>query len=155
MEVPKPAAAHKLLHALPGDWIGDETVHPSPWAPQGAKSVGRVKNKVALGGLAVIQHYDQEMGGTVVFKGHGIFTVDRKQNQHVMYWFDTMLQSPPNFSQGGFSGTTLVLVSESGEGQTRASWQLAAPDEYEYKLEVSEDGQQWTPRLDAIYRRAK
>ncbi len=155
MDMPKPTAAHRLLHALAGDWIGDEKMHPSPWAPQGTRAIGRVKNKAALDGMAVIQHYEQEMSGIVNFKGHGIFTFDHKLNQHVLYWFDSMLQSPPNFFKGGFTGSTLVLISQSEQGQIRASWELAAPEAYSYRMEVSGDGEQWSPMMEATYRRAK
>lgn len=155
MDMPEPGAAHKLLHALAGDWVGDEKMHPSPWTPQGGTSTGRVKNKVALDGMVVVQHYEQETSGAVNFRGHGIFTFDPKLNQHVLYWFDSMQQSPPNVFKGGFQGQRLVVVSQSEQGQVRATFDLSAPENYRYMMEVSGDGKQWMPMVEGSYRRAK
>jgi len=155
MEMPAPTAAHKLLHTLVGNWIGEEKMHPSPWSPAGAVAMGRVRNRAALGDLAVIQEYEQEMDGAVQFRGHGIFTFDGKANQHVLYWFDSMIQSPPNVFVGGFRGQSLVLVHTGEQGQVRASWELMHADNYSYRMEVSGDGSTWQPMMEAIYRRQK
>ncbi len=152
MDNPQVSPAHRQLHSLAGNWVGQEKIYPSPWHPQGAAAVGKVRNKAALDGLAVVQHYEQELGGAVVFRGHGIFTFDGAADQHMLYWFDSMNQTP-NIFQGGFAGSVLTLTSQSSQGFVRASWDVGRPDAYEYRMEVSGDGKQWTPLMEAEYRR--
>jgi hypothetical protein len=67
MEMPKPTAAHKQLELLAGDWVGEEIMHPSPWATGGGTATARVRNRVGLDGFAVIQDYVQERGGEPTF----------------------------------------------------------------------------------------
>lgn len=150
--MPRHSPAHQQLHVLAGDWAGAETIHPSPWFTKGGTAVGRVKNRVALDGLAVVQHYEQEVGGTVGFRGHGIFTYDGAAGQHMLYWFDSMTQTP-NIFKGSFAGNVLTLTSQSPQGYVRASWDVSQVDGYSYRMEVSGDGKLWTPLMEAEYRR--
>lgn len=76
MEMPRPTEAHRRLHALAGDWTGTEKMHPSPWDPQGGTAEGRVQNRVALDGFAIVQQYEQRRGGQISFSGHGVFSWD-------------------------------------------------------------------------------
>ena len=70
MEMPQPSAEHSRLERLAGDWEGEEIMHPSKWAPEGATAVGRLKNRLALNGFALISDYEQERDGVVTFTGH-------------------------------------------------------------------------------------
>ncbi len=151
MDNPQVSPAHRQLHSLAGNWVGQEKIYPSPWHPHGAAAVGKVKNKAALDGLAVVQHYEQEMGGTVVFRGHGIFTFDGAADQHMLYWFDSVSQVPSIF-RGGFTGNLLTLASQSPQGHVRASWDVTLPEAYSYRMDVSGDGKQWVPLMEAEYR---
>jgi len=84
MEMPAPTAADNALIILEGTWIGQEKVHPSPIVPGGATATGRVINRLALDGFAVIQDYEQETGGKVNFKGHGVFRWDAEWQTYVL-----------------------------------------------------------------------
>ena len=76
MEMPRPGAPHEKLNALIGTWIGEETIHPSPWDPQGGQTEARIVNRSALGGFVVEQDYEQRRDGKISFEGRGIFGYD-------------------------------------------------------------------------------
>ena len=45
MEMPTVTDSHKRLHRLAGSWLGQETMHPSPWDPKGGAATARVENR--------------------------------------------------------------------------------------------------------------
>lgn len=151
MQMPVPTDANRKLEKLTGTWAGDETMHPSPYAP-GGKYLGRVRNVSALDGFAVIQDYDQEQSGKVGFRGHGVFRFDAPSGKYQMTWFDTF-GSPGSLMEGSFAGDVLTLQMKASQGFVRATWNFSRPDEYGYLMEVSGDGSQWSPFIEATYRR--
>jgi hypothetical protein len=152
MEMPKPTAAHLQLAALVGSWVGEEKMYPSPWDPNGGTAVGRVNNRAALNGLVVIQDYEQERGGAVNFRGHGIFAWDGETKEHVLYWFDSVSQAP-NLFRGTFEGNALIVTSSSTQGHVRATFELIPPNRYRYRMEVSGDGNAWMPMMEGAYKK--
>lgn len=66
MEMPSPQEAHARLGILAGEWTGEEHMHPSPWDPKGGTALGRVHNRAALDGFAVVQDYEQERNGNLL-----------------------------------------------------------------------------------------
>jgi hypothetical protein len=152
MDMPQPTAAHRQLAALVGDWVGEEKMFPSPGDPKGGTATGRVHNRLALDGLVVVQDYEQERGGAVNFRGHGIFAWDAEQQRHMLYWFDSVAQTP-NLFQGNFEGNALVVTSASTQGHVKATFELLPPDRYRYRMDVSGDGQSWAPMMEGHYRR--
>jgi hypothetical protein len=155
MEMPRPTEAHRRLHALAGTWSGGEKMHPSPWDPQGGAAEGRVENRVALDGFALVQHYEQRRGGRTSFTGHGVFSWDAAAGRHQMHWWDSM-GSPVNVFTGAMVGDRLVLECPQGAGASRATFDLAhaAHGRYSFLMEVSPDGAQWFPFMEGNYRRA-
>lgn len=152
MDMPKPTAAHRQLAALAGEWVGEEKMFPSPWDPAGGTAMGRVNNRLALDGLVVVQDYEQSRGGTVNFRGHGIFAWDAEQKTHVLYWFDSIIQTP-NLFRGTFVGNALTMTSSSSQGQVRATFELLPPDRYRYRMDVSGDGKAWSPMMEGNYKK--
>jgi hypothetical protein len=150
MEMPKPTEDHRKLQKLAGQWIGKEKMHPSPWDPQGGEAVGKVHNRVALDGFVVIQDYEQERGGKVNFRGHGVFRFDAAEKGYVLHWWDSM-GMPPNIFRGDFEGDLLKLNCDDPQFKSRVTWNLVRPDRYSYKMEVSPDGNQWFPFMEAEY----
>jgi hypothetical protein len=148
MEMPSPSAGHSLA----GSWRGQERIHPSPMAPAGGTAVGRVKNVSALDGFAVIQDYEQERGGRVNLRGHGIFRFDPAHDRYVLHWFDSFGGPPAEF-HGRFEGETLTVIHEGSQGRVRASWDLSEAGRYAYHMEVSPDGRTWTPFMEGTYTR--
>jgi hypothetical protein len=152
MEMPKPTDAHKKLERLVGRWSGEEKMFPSPWDPKGGMAVARVNNKLALDGFAVVQHYEQERGGTVTFRGHGVFRWDPNQNTYMLYWFDSM-GFPPNEFRGDFKDNILMMAYQGPQGHTRATFDLSQDRRYTFRMEVSQDGKQWVPFTEGLYTR--
>jgi hypothetical protein len=152
MEMPKPTDAHRKLHRLAGVWEAEEKMYPSPWDPKGGTARGRVDNRIALEGFAVVQDYEQRMGSSVGFRGHGVFTWDPALKSYVLYWFDSMGMGQ-NIFQGSFDGNVLTLAMQSPQGHTRASWEITTERTYSYRMEVSGDGMQWQPMMEGKYSR--
>ena len=65
-----------------------------------------------------------------------------------MHWFD--LFSPLIF-EGEWSGRSISMLSNSPMGQTRATFDFSRPDEYTFKMEMSQDGKAWSPLVDGEY----
>ena len=143
--------AHHALHRLAGEWRGRETISPSPWDPAGAVAEAVVRNRVALDGLVVIQEYDQSRGGTLVFQGHGVSGVEG--TGVTLRWWDNWSAAQREF-RGVVDGESIILVSPDPKGQARATWRLG-DHAYDYALEVSPDGVEWSPYLTARYARAR
>jgi hypothetical protein len=141
MHMPRPDERHRRLHKLLGTWHGDERLYPSPWDPAGGSAVARVHNVLALDGFAVVHDYEQERGGTVSFRGHGVFRWDPLQQAYELHWFDSFGAAPTVF-RGGFDGDVLTMTAQQ-QGFLRAQWDLSAAARYDYRMDVSADGVQW------------
>jgi hypothetical protein len=151
MEMPKPSTAHKKLERIVGTWIGDEKMLPSPWDPKGGPAIGRVYNRIAIDGFAVVQDYEQERNGVVTFRGHGVFTWNEPEKCYILYWFDSG-GYPPNLFKGTFDKNVLTVTSSNAGGHTRAVFDFNAPNSYKYTMEVSQDAKQWQTFVDATYK---
>lgn len=151
MEMPVPTEKHRALERLVGTWSGEETMAASDFGP-GGKFTGKVRNVRALDGFAVVQDYDQEQGGKVAFRGHGVFRYEPAGDKYEMIWFDTF-GAPGSHMVGGFAGDVLTLTVKASMGFVRASWNLGRKDEYAYLMEVSGDGSNWMKFIEATYRR--
>ena len=97
MQMPQPNEAHRRLERFVGDWVGKERIHPSPFDPQGGEAIGHVHNRAALDGFVVVQDYEQERGGKVNFRGHGVFSWDAAGQCYAMHWWDSASGVPSTF----------------------------------------------------------
>ena len=154
MDMPRATDAHRKLQKFVGSWTGDEVLSPSPWDPKGGNAVGRIHNRIALDGFAVVQDYEQERNGAVNFRGHGVFGWDAEGQAYTMHWFDTM-GMPPHVYRGTFQDNVLTLTSKFQEGHGRAVFNLQQPDKYVFQMEVSQDGKQWMKVMEGQYTRSK
>jgi hypothetical protein len=153
MEMPKPSQEHQRLHALCGEWIGDETLSPSPWGP-GGRAVARVTTRLELDGFYVVQDYVEEKDGRVTFRGHGLFSYDTQAREYCRYWFDSIGFVPDAPARGAWEGDTLTFRYSSPRGQARYTYRFESDRLHHLRLENSFDGgQKWTTFLEAIYRR--
>lgn len=150
MDMPRPTDAHRRLERLVGSWQGEERLFPSPWDPQGGPAVGRVENRLALDGFAVVQDYEQERHGAVTFRGHGIFRWDAGRSLYIFHWFDSMGQAPSEF-HGAFDGDVLTLVSPMPQGHSRAVFDLSHEGRYHYRMDISPDAEHWHPFMEGDY----
>ena len=152
MEMPKPQEAHAKLQRLVGEWSGEELMHPSPWDPKGGTAIGRVHNRLALDGFAVVQDYEQERNGKVTYRGHGVFTWDQGEQCYYLHWFDS-IGSPLNVFKGAFVDTLLTLVSTGPQGQVKATFDFRKVGSYAYRMDMSPDGSNWATFTEGVYER--
>jgi hypothetical protein len=152
MDMPHPSSEQQALDLLIGNWLGQEKLYPSPFDPQGGAAIGRVRNYAALDGFAVIQDYEQERNGRVNFRGHGVFRWDVLEKCYLLHWFDSFGQAPVEY-RGSLQGRILTLTSLIPGGFGRAIFDFTEPDFYQYRLEVSPDGQNWSVFTEGNYRR--
>ena len=152
MEMPKPTADHKQLEKLAGIWNGKETMHPSPWDPKGGEAEGTTLARLALDGFAVIADYEQSRGGKPTFSGHGVYTWDAAAGQVVLHWFDCMGQGSEEF-RGSWDGDRLRLESRNPMGFARMTHDYSRAGTLTSRMEMSPDGETWTPLFDGRYQR--
>ncbi len=152
METPKPTSHHQRLERLVGRWRGSETMHPSPWDPQGGTATGRNDIRLALNGFALITEYEQERGGVITFEGHGVMTYDSNESRYVLHWFDS-LGSPPEVFTGTFDGDVLT-VGHGGPGMhARLTYDLTRKGILRSRMDLSEDGAEWAGFFECDYER--
>jgi hypothetical protein len=152
MDMAKPTDDHRKLEKLIGSWVGEEHIHPSPSDPRGGVAVGRVLNRLALGGLIVVQEYEQERNGSISARGHGVFSWDPTQHCYALHWFDSWGLKPSEF-HGDFQGPVLTLISKEKHGLSRAVFSFLVDGSYTFKMDVSKDGNHWYTCTEGHYLR--
>ena len=140
------------MEQLVGSWIGEEKMYPSPWDPQGGTATGRITNRQALDGFAVIQDYKQERDGAVTFRGHGVFCWDPVQQTYLLHWFDSC-GTPPNVFEGSFEGNVFTMSCETPMGRNRTVFEIQDENHYAFRMEMSSDGEQWQTLMEGHYTR--
>ena len=153
MPHPQPSEHHERLKALAGKWIGEETIHPLPFAPGGGKATSLMHARMDLDGFFLIADYVQERDGKVSFRGHGVYGYDPRQSKYTLHWFDVMGGDPGPPALGEWKGQTLTLLHQHAMGHSRYTYNITGRDAYTFKLEFSQDGQQWMPFLVGNYKR--
>ncbi|MCU0691271.1 MAG: DUF1579 domain-containing protein [Polyangiaceae bacterium] len=149
---PKPNEHHARLHALLGDWEGDETLKASPWGPGGG-AVGRFTNSLAIDGFYVISDYVEYRKGRVAFRGHGVYGWDDVQRTYVWWWFDSVGIPSYQPARGDWHGDQFVMVLEQGGAQVRYTHTFEAEGRFRFTIESSQDGKSWGQLMVAHYRR--
>jgi len=152
MEMPRPTPGHLLLEKLAGSWEGEETMHPSQWDPKGGIATGRNKQRLSLGGFALVTDYEQERDGKITFTGHGVYTYDQTEDRYSLHWFDCM-GSPPEVFVGGFEGDVLTLAHGGPGMHARMTYDLSTPGTMMSMMEMSPDGEDWKVLFEANYKR--
>lgn len=139
MHIPRPDPDHLArLHRLAGDWAGAELAQPSPWGA-GGPAHGRSRFRVGLDGIALLQDYEQDKGGQVVFRGHGVFLIEPDSADVLWWWFDS-LGFPPEPARGRWDGEVLRLEKRTPRGEARYRYELDG-DSYRFVIENRFPGQ--------------
>lgn len=133
MDMPKPGPGHARLAAFIGSWEGEEQLQPSPWGP-GGTAIGRGVYRSVTGGMAIVQDYEEEKDGAIVFSGHGVFTIDPANDDVLWWWFDSMGSPPEGPARGRWDGDTLILDKSTSRGDGRYRYRLSG-DRYEFSIE--------------------
>ena len=151
MDMPKPGPQHELLARLVGDFEGDEELQPSPWGP-GGPARGRGSYRSVTDGMAFTQDYEEEKDGAIVFRGHGVFTVDPESGDVLWWWFDSM-GFPPEPARGRWDGDTLLFEKQTPRGDARYRYDFAG-DGYRFTIENRFPGQvEFSEFMHGNYRR--
>lgn len=150
--MPQPTEHHRKLSALAGTWSGPEKLYPSPWGP-GGEATGRMNARLAVDEFFLLQDYEEERDGRVVFRGHAVMGYDAREQSYLWYWFDSMGTPPPSPSRGKWEGDTLTFSSESPGEHSRYTYRFESPTRYSFRIEASRDGASWQPVMEASYTR--
>jgi hypothetical protein len=153
MHMQRPTAQLEKLKSLVGQWSGEETMHPSPWDPKGGPARSKTLARMELDGSFVFADYEQERGGTITYRGKGVYGYDTFQNKYTMHWFDTMSCDPGPPALGVWEGDRLTFVHQHPMGFGRFTYVFQGTDAYSFKLENSRDGQNWSTFLEGTYQR--
>lgn len=140
MDMPKPGPAHARLAVFAGSWEGREDLQPSPWGP-GGNATGRGVYRVVTDGMALTQDYEEEKDGAIVFRGHGVFTVDPESGDVLWWWFDSMGFPPDTPARGRWDGDTLTFLKTTPRGDARYVYALQGSDAYTFSIENRFPGQ--------------
>lgn len=151
METPRPSQEHRRLSAFAGTWIGEETIHPSPWDPWGGPAVGRTEARMDLDGFYLITDYVEERDGHVRFRGHGVYGWDPVGACYTMSWFDSMGLDGGIRAAGHWVGDTLTFERSQGEVTARYVYQLEGEGRYTFRIETSADGTTWRVFMEGTY----
>lgn len=152
METPKPTPEHESLAAFAGTWKGEETLYPSPFSPEERTAIGHCHMRMGLGGFFLIYDYEEAVAGEASYRGHGVYGYDPKEKHFTMHWFDSMGGSYVKPAVGGWEGRSLQFLNVTPEGHARYTHTLE-DDVYLFKIEVSEDGENWTAFMSGEYQR--
>jgi len=95
---------------------------------------------------------EQSRGGEPTFSGHGVYTWDAQAGEVVLHWFDCMGQGSEEF-RGKWDGDRLVLGSRNPMGFARMTHDYSQAGTLTSRMEMSPDGEAWTPLFDGTYQR--
>ncbi len=152
MQMPTLGEQHKKLSAFVGQWASEDTIHPAPWDPKGGTAATKMNCRMDLDGFFVLCDCAQERGGKVTYRGHGVFGYDGMQQRYTMHWFDVMGVDPGPPALGTWEGK-LTFVHTHAMGHGRFTYEFDSPTSFKFKMERSQDGKNWAPFMDSVYRR--
>lgn len=156
MVITQPTTSHKKLELMAGTWSGEETCHPSPWNPALKKVHGRSVHRVAMGGFHVLGDYEQVENGEVGFTGHAVYSFDEATEDYVCHWFDSMW-SGASVLRGKWEGDVLTMTNHDPKfGHCKLIYRMGELEQgrYSFRMEMSQDGEEWNVCMEGDYRRA-
>jgi hypothetical protein len=153
MEMPKPGAEHARLARLVGNWRGEEQLSPSPWGAGGV-AIGRFQFRFGVDGMALLQDYEEEKEGQVVFRAHGVFLIDPVSGDVLWWWFDSFGFPPDPPARGRWVGDALRFEKHTPRGSSRYTMDFGN-DGFAFRIENRLAGQDnFTEFMRGLYWRA-
>jgi hypothetical protein len=137
---------HLTLHRFAGAWMGD-MVYPSKTAQY------YISARLALEGCAVIADAEQTENGHITFCAHKVFSYYPYQQVFTYHFFDSEGATPLQCAQGDWKDECLQLEQQTPFGKVRYSYTFSGNDVFDYKMEVSEDGEHWQDYQHGSFRR--
>lgn len=86
-------AEHRKLAVFVGLWIGDDIIHPAPWAPHGGTGTTTYTGRLALDGFVVIGDDVQVRPGLDNYLAHKVFGWDPLGRRYTFYLVDSTGQA--------------------------------------------------------------
>jgi Protein of unknown function (DUF1579) len=151
-QMPAHAPELKKLDYFVGTWSTEGTISPGPWGA-GGKITSTNTTDWMTGNFFLVRHSDvrmpAELGGdstTTAYMGY-----DAARNVYTYDEFNS--NGRRNISQGTLSGDTWTWTSSQNyngqEVQQKLTLKTVSPTLYNLKFEVSIDGTNWMPFMDA------
>ena len=150
MEMPQPGPEHEKLHAMVGEWVGDDTLFPSSWSPEEQHRKCKLSVR-SLDNFFVISDFEQTVDSQVTFRGHGVYSWDPQAEVFKMYWFDSM-GGAGGLADGRMEGNVLTFQNTSPMGHHRYRYTFN-PDETIFEMAGSQDGEDWQTMMEGHYRK--
>lgn len=154
MESPKPGAHQERLDRFCGNWQGSVTVPPNPQAPDGMSAESRVRTTRELGGWFVLMDYQQTQPGGKVYTARGVVGYDGENGQYTFYWFDSDGWNPGAPALGNWEGDCIAFEHVSSMGHSRMTFDFTGGHGYEFTMDASPDGRQWTRLMNESFKPA-
>jgi hypothetical protein len=107
-----------ILRRGAGEWLGEETTPPAPWAPDGMESTARLSASLILGGRGLASDYRQEIDGQISMRSHTVIWWDEARAVFVMH-FVTGSGGEPTVLQGRREGDRLIFEGAGPMGKLR------------------------------------
>jgi uncharacterized protein DUF1579 len=148
MEMPKPGPEHKKLGYFIGNWSMDGDMKPGPMGP-GGKMTGSENCSWFDGRYAVVCK-DSGTGPMGPMKGMGVITYDREDKMYEYFGIDSTGMSEK--AEGKYENDSYVYTNEgkmNGKSyKGRYTMSNMKPDSYDFKYEMSEDGNTWNTVME-------
>ncbi len=148
-QMPQPGPEHEKLAQMAGEWVGEETLAPSPWSPEEQTRHGHLSARV-LDRFFVVSDYEQkDAEGQVTFRGHGVYSWDAKEEVYRMHWFDSM-GGAGSLAKGRIEGNVLTFENSSPMGRHRYQYTFGDGTQT-FEMSMSPDGENWQQLMIANY----
>jgi hypothetical protein len=141
---------------LEGDWNVVMSVKPSPrtdWSETNGKSTFRW----ILDRTILEQDYDGTMGERT-FQGRGYLAFNRFSGKWQHTWADNVA-AILSLYEGEFAEGRLIVTGKETTPQStfwvRIIWYNISDDKFDWVLETSSDGKDWSPTMKAAYNKCK
>ena len=141
------------LSAFVGTWIGEDTIFPAPWAPQGGSGVTTYVGALGLDGKFVLGNDVQKGPGQPDYLAHKVYGFDRAEGVYTFHLFDSTGQNPAQPAKGQWSGNNLTFEQITPMGRFRFSYTFVAEDSYVFRMFLSRDGEHWAQLIEGNYKR--
>ena len=137
-----------------GSWLGTVTVRPNPQVPDGMTAESRAETARELGGWFVLMKYEQTQPDGNVYQARGVIGYDGELSQYTLNWFDSEGWNPSTPALGQWDGDRIIFEQVTSMGHSRMIFDFSGDDGYQFSMESSEDGQQWSRMMDESFRPA-
>jgi hypothetical protein len=146
------SVARAQFASLEGQWMGLETIHPSPWSG-GGSAEGKWQIRCDGSGLHLILDYLEQRADGTAFNAHSVIAIDPETGDWLLFIFDSFGFPPLQPARGRWYGDRLVLEKATPRGVGRTIFEIG-PDEFRYAVASrSHDATAFTPVMDGVYRR--